>query len=53
MLEGNLRGYWEEKWKEEGKQGEGKRESQETKGKMEERERGKGENEKEGNWEEL
>ena len=42
MLEGNLRGYWEEKWREEGKKGEGKRESEERKGKMEELERGKG-----------
>ena len=53
MLEGNLRGYWEEKWKEEGKKGEGKRESEERKGKMEERERGKGGKRERRKWEEL
>ena len=53
MLEGNLRGYWEEKWREEGKKGEGKRESEERKGKIEERERGKGGEQEKRKWEEL
>ena len=53
MLEGNLRGYWEEKWREEEKKGEGKRESEERKGKIEERERGKGGEREKRKWEEL
>ena len=49
MLEGNLRGYWEEKWKEEGKKGDERGKVKKERGKWKNEKEGKEENEKEGN----